>query len=369
MSKSGKNYYDVLGVPKTASVEEIKRAYRKLAAKFHPDRNKEKDAEEKFKEVGEAYEILSNPQKRQMYDQYGEAGVQGGFGGGQGSPMGGDWSQYSQVFDMGDMGDLFGGLFGDFFGRQSGGGRRARRTDQSEPGEDRELTIKIPFETANQGGEVTIEYERYGTCKGCKGTGSTTQKTTDCSRCQGSGMVQFQQATLLGSFMYQSPCPTCQGTGKTVSDPCSQCKTTGRVTEKVHLDIKIPQGSYDGLTLRFRGGGNVGKTNGPSGDLFLTMSVADFHTYRRDRETLFGELQLHPAQATLGARLDITTPYGTQRITVPAGTQPGEVITVKGAGAYKLGSNSKGELKLSVKVLIPKKLSREERKKWEAMVE
>jgi molecular chaperone DnaJ len=368
MSKSGKNYYEILGISKTASADEIKRAYRKLAAKYHPDRNKEANAEEQFKEVGEAYEVLSDQQKRQMYDQYGEAGVQGGNFGGQrgGNPMGGDWSQYSQVFDMGDMSNLFGGMFGDLFGNASGmgGRRRSRRADQSEPGEDREITIKIGFETANNGGEVTVEYERYGVCKNCKGSGSTSGKTTECAKCGGSGMVQYQQATLLGNFMYQSPCPTCQGTGRVVSDPCSQCKTTGRVAEKVHLDIKIPQGSYDGLTLKFRGGGNAGKHNGESGDLYMTLSVSSFENYRRDKETLFGEIELHPSKVVLGSDFEIETPYGPQKISVPAGTQPGDILTIRGAGAYKLGSSTKGDMKLTVRVVIPKRLSREEREVW-----
>jgi len=373
MSKSGKDYYSVLGVAKTATADEIKRAYRKLAAKFHPDRNKAADAEDQFKEVAEAYEVLSDTQKRQMYDQYGEAGVRnggaGGFGGGAqgGNPMGGDWSQYSQVFDMGDMSNLFGGMFGDLFGNSQGmgGRRRQRRADQVDPGEDREVTIKIQFETANKGGEVTVEYERYGTCKTCKGSGSTTQKTMTCAKCGGSGIVQYQQATMLGNFIYQSPCPTCQGTGKVISDPCHQCKTTGRIAEKVHLDIKIPQGSYDGLTLKFRGGGNVGRHRGEAGDLYMTLNVGSFLNYRRDKETLFGEIELHPAKAVLGGNFDIETPYGKQTISIPAGTQPGDILTIRGAGAYKLGSSTKGDMKLTARVVIPKKLTREEREKWE----
>jgi len=372
MSKSSKDYYEILGVAKSATADEIKRAYRKLAAKYHPDRNKESNAEEKFKEVGEAYEVLSDTNKRQMYDQYGEAGVRGGGYGGNagGNPMGGDWSQYSQVFDMGDMSNLFGGMFGDLFGSAGmSGRRRSRRADQSEPGEDREVTIKILFDTANNGGEVTVEYERYGVCKTCTGSGSTSGKTAECSKCGGSGMVQYQQATLLGNFMYQSPCPTCQGTGHVISDPCGQCKTTGRVAEKVHLDVKIPQGSYDGLTLKFRGGGNVGKHKGEPGDLYMTLKVGDFEKYRRDRETLFGELEIHPAQAVLGVTRPISTPYGTQNVVLPAGTQPGDVITVKGAGAHKLGSSAKGDMKLSVKVVIPKRVSRGEQEVWKQLLE
>ncbi|MCC7304515.1 DnaJ domain-containing protein [bacterium] len=369
MSKSGRNYYDILGVSKSASAGEIKKAYRKLAAKYHPDRNKESNAEEKFKEVGEAYEVLSDSNKRQMYDQYGEAGVSGSSGPRGGSATTGDWSQYSQVFDMGDMSNLFGGMFGDLFGTGSsmGGRRRSQRINESEPGEDREVTIKIKFETANNGGDVTVEYDRYGVCKPCKGTGSLSQKTTTCSKCNGSGYVHYQQATPLGSFMYQSPCPTCNGSGKTITDPCPHCKTTGRVAEKMHLDIKIPQGAYNDLTLKFRGGGNIGKHNGEAGDLYITLSVPNFKTYRREREILYGELELHPVKAVLGSDVVIETPYGDIKVMIPAGTQPGDTITVRQAGAYKLGTSIKGDMKLFVKIVIPKKLSRTERQDWEEL--
>lgn len=371
MSKSGKDYYSILGVSKTASAEEIKKSYRKLAAKYHPDRNKEADAEERFKEVQEAYEILSDQQKRQMYDQYGEAGVKGGFpgGGAPGSPMGGDWSQYSQVFDMGDMSDMFSGLFGSFFGDQMGGGRAKRKREAgAESGEDREVTVKLDFETANNGGAVTVAYERYDACQKCAGTGSTSKKRTACSKCQGSGFVQYQRATLLGNFMYQSPCPTCEGTGQMISDPCSACKTTGRVVEKVQVDIKIPQGAYDGLTLKFRGGGNVGRHGGPAGDLYMTLQVPSYKKYRRDRETLFGDLEISPARAVLGGDVVIDTPYGNQQYDINAGIQPGEVITIKGAGAYKLGTTQRGDIKLTVKVVIPKRLSKQEKQLWEQLL-
>ena len=368
MSKSDKDYYNVLGVGKTATADEIKRAYRKMAAKYHPDRNKDADAEEKFKEVSDAYEVLSDANKRQMYDTYGEAGVKQGAGGyGQGgNPMGGNWSQYQQqVFDMGDMSDLFSGIFGDFFGGQGGSRRGRQKQSTVEPGEDREVSISIPFNTANEGGEVTVEYERYGTCKVCSGSGSLSKKSSTCQKCGGSGYVQFQQATMLGNFMYQSPCPTCNGTGQVISDPCSQCKTTGRVAEKVKLDIKIPQGSYDGLMLKFHQGGNVGKHNSPPGDLYMTLKVEEFKGYKRDKETLYAEIKLHPAKAVLGGKMQINTPYGEQDITIPAGTQSGEVLTVKGAGAFKLGSRQKGDIKLTMTVVTPKRLSKEEKRLWE----
>lgn len=374
MSKSGKDFYEILGVSKTASPDEIKRAYRKLAAKYHPDRNKEANAEEKFKEVGEAYEILSDPQKRQMYDQYGEAGVKGGFPGGQpgygGSPMGGDWSQYSQVFDMGDMSDIFSGLFGNFFGGSSGmgGSRRGKKRDAAETGEDRELTLKVSFDEANNGGAVTVEYERYGACSTCEGTGSASKKRTTCTKCQGAGYVQYQQATMLGNFVYESPCPTCQGTGQMIADPCSRCRSTGRVVEKFKLDIKIPRGSYDGLILKFRGGGNVGKLGGQPGDLYITLKVSDFKNFRRDRETLFGNLDISPARATLGGPVEIETPYGKVEVKVPVGTQPGAELIMKNYGAYKLGTEQKGDIRLKVNVVIPKKLSKKEKELWEQLV-
>jgi molecular chaperone DnaJ len=370
MSKSGKDYYESLGVSKTATAAELKKAYRKLAAKYHPDRNKEKDAEEKFKEVQQAYEVLSDPQKRQMYDTYGEAAVNGsagqGGGGYGGNPAGGDWSQYSQVFDMGDMSDLFSGVFGNFFGA-GGGGRRGSRRAAVEPGEDRELEIEVSFETANDGGTITVQYERYETCKPCEGTGSTTKKKESCTKCGGSGFVQYQQATMLGNFMYQSPCPTCGGTGQMISDPCSACKTSGRVVAKVKLDIKIPQGSYEGLTLKFRGGGNAGKHNAPAGDLYLTLRVKQFGAFRRDKEIFYGTLEISPVQAVLGDEIEIKTPYGETKFFVPAGTQPGDVLVLRGFGPYKLGTNQKGEIKFTTKVVIPKKLSKDEKEKWEKL--
>lgn len=373
MSKTGKDYYEILGVTKSASAAELKKAYRKLAAKYHPDRNKEKDAEDKFKEVQQAYEVLSDPQKKQMYDTYGEDAVNGnaaqspgaGYGG---AAAGGDWSQYSQVFDMGDMSDLFSGMFGNLFGSNMGGsGRSGSRRSAVEPGEDRELEIEVPFATANDGGTVTIQYERYDTCEKCAGTGSTTKKKTTCTKCGGSGFVQYQQATMLGNFMYQSPCPTCGGTGQMISDPCPACKTAGRVVSKVKLDIKIPQGSYDGLTLKFHGGGNAGKNNAPSGDLYLTLRVKQFGKFRREKEIFYGTLEISPVQAVLGAEIDVETPYGKTSFMVPAGTQPGDVLILKNFGPYKLGTNQKGEIRFTTKIIIPKKLSREEREKWQKL--
>jgi len=366
MSKENRDYYSILGVDKAASVKDIKRAYRKLAARYHPDKNKEKGAEEKFKEVTNAYEVLSDPQKKQLYDQYGEAGVSGAAGNGGfpgGNPMGGFGGQYSQVFNMGDMSDIFSGMFGGFFGGGAGG----RQGNRVERGEDREIVIELDFETANNGGAVTVKYDRYGICKECDGTGSKSKKTETCSQCKGTGVIQQQKATMLGNIMYQSPCPTCKGTGKEIKDPCTKCKTTGRVTENVDFEIKIPQGSYDGLTLKFAGGGNAGKNQGPSGDLYMTLKVKSFKDYQREKEILFKELEITPALATLGGNIDIDTPYGIKQLKIHSGTQPGEMYTLKSAGAFILGSERKGNMKLKIKVVIPKRVSRKEKLIWKQL--
>lgn len=367
MSKANTDYYNILGVSKTASADEIKKAYRKLAAKYHPDKNKESSAEGKFKEVADAYEVLSDPQKRQTYDAYGADAVNNSYGGGR-QPQG-NWGQGGeQVFDMGDMGDMFSGIFGDFFGGGMGGGRQQKKRGGAERGEDREVSIDLDFETANNGGTVTVKYDRYGTCKTCEGTGSKSKQKETCKTCNGSGFVHYQQATMLGNFVYQSPCTACNGTGSHIKDPCSTCKTVGRVVENVKFDIKIPQGSYDGLTLKFTGGGNVGKHQGPSGDLYMTLNIPSFGKFKRDKENFFGNLEISPVIATLGGTININTPYGVEGVKIQPGTQPNEDVIVRGFGAYKLGTNKKGDIKLKVVVVIPKKLSREEREKWERMV-
>ncbi|WKZ30318.1 MAG: DnaJ C-terminal domain-containing protein [Candidatus Dojkabacteria bacterium] len=371
MSKNNNDYYDILNVSRSASADEIKRAYRKLAAKYHPDRNKSPDAEAKFKEVGEAYEVLSDPQKKNMYDTYGKAGYEqyARSGGGQpgGAPFGG-FNDFGggATFDMGDMSDLFGGLFGNLFEEQMAG-RRSRRGQ--EIGEDREVELKVPFETANDGGEVTLTYERYVGCKTCNGVGSTTGKMVTCENCQGSGYVHMRNASFLGNFMYATQCPNCGGSGKRAENPCSACKTTGRIPDAVSVTLKVPKGSYDGLTLKFVGGGNVGRNNGKAGDLFVVLTVPKFETYERKKETLYGEAKIPVTDAVLGGKIDIKTPYGDKTISFPAGIQHGEILKVKGQGAYKLNSTQKGDILLTVKLDIPKKLSAEQKKLWKKLSE
>lgn len=360
MSKIEENYYDILGVSKGASPDEIKKSYRKLAAKYHPDRNKSSDAEANFKRVSKAYEVLSDPQKKQMYDTYGSEMPTGRMPGNE------NWDNMGQVFDMGDFSNLFQGFFGDMFG---GGysGRRAKSRNSSIRGEDREVTVKIPFDVANEGGTATISYERYMQCDSCKGTGSKTGKTNKCSQCNGSGYVQYSRSTLIGNFVYQSECPKCGGTGEELADPCPKCKTTGRVSGKASLKINVPQGSYNGLVLRYRGGGNWGSRGGEPGDLYVELQVDEFLNYRREKETMFLDYIISPQKAVLGKAVSITTPYGEKDVSIPSGSQEGEKIKVKGFGAYKLGSKQKGDLIITLHIKIPTRLSAQEKRLWKEL--
>jgi molecular chaperone DnaJ len=368
MSKSKRDYYEVLNVSKDASQDQIKRAYRKLAAQYHPDRNKSPDAEEKFKEVGEAYEVLSNPEKKKMYDTYGTSDFQGFGGGNAGYGNAQNWEDFSSVFDMGDMSDVFGGLFGEFFAGEYNRrtGRRTRATG-IEQGEDREVRINVTFDVANEGGDVDINYERYGKCADCEGSGSLNKKVKVCDQCRGAGYIQQGRNSFFGTFMYTSPCPKCSGAGKIPEEPCSHCKTTGRVPEPVKLRVKIPKGSYDGLVLKFTGGGNIGQRNGPAGDLYIRLSVPEFANYKRSENNLLGTVAIPAYDAALGKEITVKTPYGDKILKVPAGVQHGEILKMKGYGPYRINSSQKGDILLTVKVETPKKMSTAQKKLWEEL--
>ncbi len=362
------DYYKTLNVSKDASDADIKRAYRKLAAKYHPDRNKAADAEQQFNQVGEAYEVLSNSQKRKMYDTYGTTNFQQGQQA-QPSQSGGapqDWENFQTVFDMGNFSDAFGGIFGNLFDQDPRmRGNRSQRSQ--EVGEDREVTVDLSFETANDGGDITIEYERYNSCSDCKGSGSLTGKMVTCQQCGGSGMQRQTSNSLFGAFVYQSPCQVCGGVGKVPENPCNRCKTTGRIPEGANITVKVPRGSYKGLTLRFSGGGNVGRHNGTAGDLFIVLNVPSFKKYEQRKENLYSKINIPVTKAVLGGKIVIETPYGQEKIEVPSGIKHGETLRIKGMGAYKLNADAKGDIYLTVDIDIPKKISREERNLWEAL--
>ena len=340
-----KNYYDILGVSREADEKEIKKAYRKLAMQWHPDHNQgNPEAETKFKECSEAYEVLSDPQKRQIYDQYGEDGLRG--------------SGYSGP-DMGDifshLNDMFG--FGSFFG--GGGGR----SGGPERGDHLRYDLEITFEEAVKGTTKDIVVNRMEECSACKGTGAAAgSKRVTCTTCHGRGRVQMQQ----GFFAIQTTCPQCHGAGEKIETPCSECQGSGRVEKKRTVSVKIPAGVDDGARLRLRGEGEAGTQGAPAGDLYVCLSVAPHKTIQRDGLDLYIEKHLHVAQVMLGCEIEVETLDGPQNVTIEAGTQSGAQVRIKGAGVPKLGSSQKGDFIVIIRVDIPTRLSRDEREHIEA---
>ena len=351
-----KDYYEILGVPKDATPEQIKKAYRKLVAKYHPDKNKAKDAEQKFKEIQEAYEVLSDPQKRRAYDQYGHAGVEGFY-------TGQDFGNFETIFDMGD---LFSDIFESFFGEGFGVRRRRR---QATKGEDIRLRITLDFKEANEGTKRKISYQRYVICQKCHGTGSETGKFITCPVCKGSGQINKLQHSFLGQIVFTQTCPRCYGTGQIPEKTCSVCNGSGRVPEKTEITIKIPKGSYDGLILHFPKGGHAGENGGDYGDLYVVLNVKEPKGFTRRKEHLYTTAKIHPALAVLGGKIELSTPYGPIAVEIPKGIQHGEVLRVKGYGAYKLNSDQKGDLFIRTEIQIPTRLSQREKQAWQKLKE
>jgi molecular chaperone DnaJ len=342
---NGKDYYEILGVPRNASEQEIKSAYRKLALQHHPDRNPgNKEAEEKFKEAAEAYSVLCDPDKRRRYDAFGQAGVGGG---------GFDPTIFSDFGDI--LGDLFG--FGDLFGR----GRRAgpRR------GADLRYTLEISFEEAAFGTETNIQIPRVEACGTCQGSGSAPGTTpATCSACNGSGQVTFTQ----GFFSVSRTCGRCRGTGKIIANHCKECRGQGQVPAERKLQIKIPAGVDTGSQLRIGGEGEAGSAGGPPGDLYVVVRVQDHAFFKRDGNNLYCEMPVSIAQAALGTVLDVPTlDGGKTRVNVPEGTQSGTSFRVRGQGVPNLGTRGKGDLHVAVRVVVPTRLTGEQRKLMEQL--
>lgn len=339
-----KDYYEILGVSRDADDKEIKKAYRKLAMKWHPDHNQgNPEAESKFKECSEAYEVLSDAQKRSVYDQYGEEGLKGqGYAG----------PNMNDIFSH--FGDIFGGGFGDLFGFGGGGGGGPER------GEHLRYDLDITLEEAVKGTTKEIVVERLESCDDCKGSGAAPgSKRVQCSACRGMGRVQMRQ----GMFAIQTTCPQCRGAGTKVEKPCPKCSGTGRVEKKRTVSVKIPAGVDDGSRLRLRGEGEAGTQGAPAGDLYVCLSVKADKDIQRDGLDLFVEKHIHVAQAILGCELEIQTLDGVQKLTVEPGTQPGTQLRIKGAGVPKLGaSGTKGDFVVVIRVDIPTKLSDDERR-------
>ena len=350
-----RDYYEVLGVPKTASDEEIKSAFRKMAKQYHPDLHPDdKDAEAKFKEVNEAYEVLSDPDKRSKYDQFGHAAFDPSAGGG----YSGNWSGFGGSSPFGGFGG-FGDIFGDFFG-----GGSSTRASANGPirGENLRQTITISFEEAAFGCEKEVQYRREENCSVCQGTGAAPGSHPEtCPTCGGRGTVTMMQNTILGSMQTTSPCSACGGTGKIIKDPCKTCGGSGRVRTFTKRKFKIPAGIDDGQTMRVSGGGDDGLRGGPKGDLHITIRVKPHKRFIRDGADIHQNITIPVTTAMLGGSINVPTLDKDVKLTIPEGTPAQKTFRMKGAGIQKLNSQEKGDMYVNVTVEIPKKLSEKER--------
>jgi molecular chaperone DnaJ len=345
------NPYEVLGVAKTASDAEVKKAYRKLARKYHPDRNPDDAAaEERFKEVQAAYDLLSDPEKRRAYDTFGTGAR--GFPGGPGTS-----GARFQEFDLGDFGDILGGMFGGAFG-----GGRPPGMRQPARGDDLEAHVRISFEDSLEGAQVRIPVEVDTVCSTCQGTGAEpgTSPVT-CPQCGGRGVVSDAQ----GLFAFSQPCPRCQGNGTIIEKPCRACRGTGRERTTRRYSVKIPAGARSGTRVRLKGKGGAGHHGGPAGDLFVVVDVEPSPLYERRGADLVLDVPVTYAEAALGASVEIPTPEGPVSLKVPAGTESGKLLRVRGRGAPRLDASGKGDLLARVKVTVPKKLTKAEREALE----
>ena len=354
-----KDYYDVLGVSKDADENAIKKAYRKLAMKFHPDKNPgDKEAEERFKELGEAYEVLSDEEKRSAYDRFGHSAFEGGGGGGGGFHDAADI--FAQFFGGGGGGG-FGG-FEEFFG---GGRRRQRDPYGRQPGSDLRYDLEITLEEAAKGVTKELEIERNVLCKTCDGKGSKDGKPSTCRTCGGSGAVTRQA----GIFVQQTTCPDCKGTGVKIANPCKDCHGEGIVEKMSRITIKVPAGVDDGTRLRSSGNGDAGVRGGPSGDLYVFLHLKEHEVFEREDENLYCEVPVTFATAALGGEVEVPTLEGKASIKVPAGTQGGTIFRLRGKGMPQVGSPRKGDLHVEVRVEVPTKLSGDQQDKLRAFAE
>ena len=347
-----RDYYEVLGIQKGASEDEIKKAYKKLARKYHPDMNPgDKEAEEKFKEVNEANEVLSDPEKKARYDQFGFAGVDPNYGAGAGG------GAYGGGFDFGDLGDIFGSFFGGGFG----GGQR-RNPNAPQRGESIRASVSISFTEAAFGCEKSVTIERSEQCPTCKGNGCAPGTTPEiCPDCHGSGTVQTRRQTPMGVFASNGPCRKCGGTGRLIHQPCPDCRGTGAVRKRKTIKVNIPAGIDHGQTISLRGQGNAGRNGGPAGDLLITVMVQPHELFRRDGVDVFCEAPITFAQAVLGAELEIPTIDGKVKYSIPEGTQTGTVFRLKGKGIPVLNGRGRGDQYVTVTIETPRNLNKEQK--------
>ena len=354
MAENKRDYYEVLGVDKGASAEDIKKAYRKSAMKYHPDRNPgNKEAEEKFKEVGEAYEVLSDDDKRARYDQFGHAGVDPNFGGGAGGPYGGGFSGFG---DFGDLGDIFGSFFGGSASRSSRNSNAPRR------GENVGARLELTFEEAAFGCEKEVSINRIESCASCHGTGSADGSTETCSYCKGAGQVRTTQNFFGMNVQSTETCPQCSGRGKIIKTPCSTCRGKAKVRRSQKIKVKIPAGVDHGQTVRARGEGCVGSNGGPNGDVLVDILIKRHSIFTREGTTVYCEVPISFTQAALGAEIQVPTLDGKVDFEIPDGTQTGTVFTLRDKGIPQVNNpRRRGDQKITVVVETPTRLNKEQK--------
>jgi molecular chaperone DnaJ len=352
-----RDYYDLLGLSRNADQDEIKRAYRRLARKYHPDVNKDPGAEETFKEINRAYEVLSEPEMRARYDRFGEAGVSGA----------GAASGFQDFSDMGGFADIFESFFSGFSG---GMGQSTRRRGPTR-GDDLRLDLRLDFKEAVFGGEKEIKISHLETCGTCSGSGAKPgTRPTTCSTCGGTGQVRRATRTPFGSFTQVSACPTCSGTGEVIEDRCEVCSGSGQIQETKKLKITVPAGVDNGTRLRVSSEGDAGMRGGPPGDLYVYLFVNEDAHFKRDGINILSDLRISYLQAILGCKLSVETVDGPVELDIPAGTQPGTVLTMENRGVPKLGNPvSRGDHLITVQVDIPARLKPEERELIEKLAE
>jgi molecular chaperone DnaJ len=348
-----RDYYEVLGVKKDASEDDIKKAYRQLARQYHPDVTKEdaKVAEEKFKEISEAYEVLVDKEKRKLYDQYGHAGVSSQFQGGDFT-----WNDFTH---RGDLNDIFGGGsfgFGDLFEAMFGGGQRGPRQ-----GAHLRYDIEISLEDAANGISREITIPATVQCEACGGTGSKSKKSGKCETCNGKGQVQRVERRGMGQYVSIVTCPKCGGRGRAVNDPCNKCDGAGAIRKPTKVQITIPKGIDTGMQLRVPGAGEPSPNGGPPGDLFIVVHVREHEMFKRDGPNIHLDLPIEFVDAALGAEEEVPTLWGTAKMNVPAGTQSGTVFKLKGSGLDNVNGRGRGDQFVKIEIKVPKKLSNEQK--------
>lgn len=347
-----RDYYEILGVEKTASEDEIKKAYRSLAKKYHPDVSTEpKDvAEAKFKELSEAYEVLSDPEKRKLYDQYGHDGVKQNFG-----KDGFTWDDFTRSDDISD-------IFGDIFGGMFGGGRRSKSRNSPAQGDSLRYDLEVTLKDVLDGKKVNLDIPHSVVCEACKGTGGKDGKVTTCRTCGGSGQVQSVRQSMFGQMVTVSDCPDCKGRGSTSAEKCPNCRGSGRLNKEAHISLNIPKGIEEGMRLRVAGEGNAGYNGGPAGDLFVVIHVKSDKTFDRDGSNLWTGITTTYPKLVLGGEEKVTTLDGdVVQLKIPAGTDVGTVLRIAGKGLPKVNSQVRGDLMVRVTMSVPKKVTDEEK--------